>query len=106
MQAANAKITLQLRWRRRDRALGKVTPHYWMQSSAYLGLDFGKVPFGARLAEGAYIVVQIPETNKTVWDWSDWMYNPISGNIVNRTDSKQLVPYNYLVFSISRYEES
>jgi hypothetical protein len=71
----------------------------------HLGLDFSNIPTRARLAEGAYIAVQIPESLQTVWDWSEWVYNPTSGHIVSKTDSQQLIPYNYLVFSVSRYEE-
>ena len=70
----------------------------------YMGLDFSTIPTRARLAEGAYIAVQIPETLQTVWDWNEWIYNPTSGQVVNQADPKQLIPYNYLVFSVSRYE--
>jgi hypothetical protein len=71
----------------------------------YMGLNFGNILTRARLAEGSYLAVQIPETLETVWDWSDWLYNPNNGQGVNRIDPKQLIPYNYLVFSISRYED-
>jgi hypothetical protein len=70
----------------------------------YMGLDFGNIPTRARLAEGSYLAVQIPETFQTVWDWSEWVYNPTSGRVVNREDPTLLIPYNYVVFSISRYE--
>ncbi|MDZ7343211.1 MAG: hypothetical protein ONA90_01725 [candidate division KSB1 bacterium] len=70
----------------------------------HLGLDFSEIPTRARLAEGAYIAVQIPESLETVWDWSEWVYNPISGRIVHRDDANQMIPYNYLVLGISRYE--
>ena len=70
----------------------------------YMGLDFGNIPTRARLAEGSYLAVQIPETIQTVWDWSEWVYNPTSGRVVNRESPTLLIPYNYLVFSISRYE--
>jgi hypothetical protein len=70
----------------------------------YMGLDFTNIPTGARLAEGAYVAVQIPETLQTVWDWSEWAYNPNNGQVINKTDPKQLIPYNYIVFSVSRYE--
>jgi hypothetical protein len=71
----------------------------------YLGLDFSSVPTRARLCEGAYLAVQIPETFQSMWDWSDWVYNPSSGQVVSQVDRQQLIPYNYLVFSISRYHE-
>jgi hypothetical protein len=70
----------------------------------YMGLDFSSIATRARLAEGSYLAVQIPETLQTVWDWSDWIYNPSSGQIVNKAEPTQLIPYNYLVYSVSRYE--
>lgn len=70
----------------------------------YLGLDFSHIATRARLAEGSYLAVQIPETIQTVWDWSDWVYNPVNGRVVNKDDPARLIPYNYVVFSISRYE--
>ena len=72
----------------------------------YMGLDFSTIVMGARLAEGSYIAVQIPETFQTVWDWSEWVYNPANGRIANSENPTQLIPYNYLVFSVSRYEGS
>ncbi len=70
----------------------------------YMGLDFSPISTRARLAEGSYLAVQIPETVQTVWDWSQWVYNPVSGRVVNKDDGTRLIPYNYIVFSISRYE--
>jgi hypothetical protein len=70
----------------------------------YMGLDFSAISTRARLAEGSYLAVQIPETIQAVWDWSQWVYNPVSGRVVNKDDGRQLIPYNYIVFSISRYE--
>ena len=71
----------------------------------YLGLDFSAISTRARLAEGSYLAVQIPETLQTVWEWSEWVFNPASGQVVNRAEPTQLVPYNYLVFSVSRQNE-
>jgi hypothetical protein len=45
----------------------------------YLGLDFAGTSMGARLAEGDYIAVQIPETFQHIWRWEDWVYDPPSG---------------------------
>jgi len=71
----------------------------------FMGLDFSTIATRARLAEGSYIAVQIPEKLQTVWDWSEWAYNPNNGQIVNKADATQLIPYNYIVFGVSRYEE-
>ena len=53
---------------------------------------------------GSYVAVQIPETLQVVWRWDDWVFDPQNGRLVSRTDPTQLIPYNYLVFGISRSE--
>lgn len=68
----------------------------------YMGLDFSNVPARARLCEGSYIAVQVPESPQ--WDWSQWVYDCESGRITAREDRSQLIPYNYIVFSVSRYD--
>lgn len=70
----------------------------------YLGLDFTNIATRARLASGSYLAVQIPETLERVWDWDDWVYHSTSGQVVNKDDPAQLIPYNYLVFSVSQYD--
>ncbi|HUU16306.1 MAG TPA: hypothetical protein VMW72_04085 [Sedimentisphaerales bacterium] len=70
----------------------------------HVGLDFSNIPFRARLAEGSYVVVQIPEKSKTIWDWAEWVYDPHLSQIVKRRDHKQLIPYNYMVFGVSRHK--
>ena len=70
-----------------------------------LGLDFSDIPARARLAEGSYLAVQIPESFARVWDWSDWVYHPTSGQVVSKDDPAQLIPYNYVVLGVSRYTE-
>lgn len=72
----------------------------------YMGLDFSNNPLGARLAEGAFVAVQIPQTLDPIWNWNDWVYNPGSGQIVRRTELNYVLPYNYIVFGVSRYQES
>jgi hypothetical protein len=70
----------------------------------YLGLDFVGTAMGARLAQGDYIAVQIPESFARVWRWNDWVYDPSTGMIVSKNNPDELVPYNYLVFGVSRFE--
>lgn len=70
----------------------------------YMGLDFSAIAMRARLAEGSYIAVQVPEKLQTVWNWTDWVYSPANGQVVNKADATQMIPYNYIVFSVSRYE--
>ena len=69
-----------------------------------LSLDFGSNPIGVRLAEGEYLAIQTPEKQELVWDWDDWIYDRASGQVVNKANRRQLIPYNYLVFGISRYD--
>jgi hypothetical protein len=70
----------------------------------YLGLDFAGTGMGARLAQGDYIAVQLPESLRRVWRWDDWVFDPDSGLIVDRGDNDELIPYNYVVFGVSRYD--
>jgi hypothetical protein len=70
----------------------------------YMGLDFSAIAMRARLAEGSYIAVQVPEKLQTVWNWTDWVYSPANGQVVNKADATQMIPYNYIVFSVSRYD--
>jgi hypothetical protein len=69
----------------------------------YIGLDFSRIVTRARLAEGSYIAVQIPERITKVWEWSDWVYKASSGQVVNARAAGELIPYNYVVLSVSRY---
>lgn len=68
-----------------------------------MGLDFSYNATGARLAEGSYIAVQIPPGIH--WEWSEWVFNRRSGQVVKQTGKNELIPYNYLIFSIRRYKE-
>jgi hypothetical protein len=68
-----------------------------------LGLDFRTGPTGTRLAEGAYIAVQIPESVQTAWRWQNWVYDPTNGHIVNAANTTQLLPYNFFTIGISRH---
>lgn len=69
----------------------------------YLGLDFEDSAMGCRLAEGNYIAVQIPD--ETAIDWKRWVYKPDIGAIVHKADRYEMLPYNYVIFRVSRYEE-
>ena len=83
------------------RALAKRNRNVPVQDVA-MGLDFSAVAGRARLAEGAYIAAQIRDSLYSVWDWQDWVYDPLSGSIVARDDRRAALPYNYFVFGISR----
>jgi hypothetical protein len=72
----------------------------------FIGLDFSANAMGARLAEGDVIAVQIPETLVSVWDWSLWAYDRAQGRIVDRATRRTLIPYNYVAFSVTRYEDA
>jgi len=70
----------------------------------YMGLDFSNVSTRARLAEGSYLAVQVPEDEQPAWDWTLWKYSPANGSVVSATDPRQALPYNYVVFGVSRLE--
>ena len=71
----------------------------------YMGLDFDKGPGGARLAEGEYVAVQIPQTGTVIWKWDEWAFDPASGHIVQKSKPDTLIPYNYISFKVSRYTD-
>jgi hypothetical protein len=71
----------------------------------YMGLDFSNIPTRARLAEGSYLAVQIPEDEAPAWGWNAWRFDAKSGQVVCATDLQQALRYNYVVFGVSRYEE-
>jgi hypothetical protein len=70
-----------------------------------LGLDFGGSATGARLAEGSYLAVQIPAAAQLVWDWANWRLDAATGQVVNSAEPTRRLPYNYIVFSITKYQE-
>lgn len=72
----------------------------------HMGLDFTKVATGARLCQGSYVAVQIPQKELLVWDWKDWVFDPTRGFVVNKNDNKKLIPYNYVIIGVSKYEEN
>jgi hypothetical protein len=68
----------------------------------FLGLDFSAVMTRARIVQGSYIAVQIPDRIARVWDWNDWIYDGPSGQIVSCEDGRTLIPFNYVVLGVSR----
>ncbi len=70
-----------------------------------LGLDFSQITTRAPLAEGSYVAVQVPERDNIIWNWDEWIYQRTSGLIIKKNNAEKTLPHNYLVFSISRYEE-
>ena len=69
-----------------------------------MGLDFSNDPTGARLAEGSYLAVQIPQSEQLIWDWDEWQFDRSSGLVVNKENPSQLIPYNYIIFGVTKYE--
>lgn len=69
--------------------------------SAELGLDFTPGGTGARLAQGSYVLVQVP-TMATI-DWTQWVYLRNEGVIRSRIAPHGDIPYNYIVFRVTRY---
>lgn len=68
----------------------------------YLGLDTNDgAAFGARLAEGNYIVVQ---ARTDTFSWSDWQFDAKDRKIVSVNNPMKYLPYNYVCFRVSKYE--
>src|SRR5262245_58869283 len=67
-----------------------------------LGLDFSGNPARAALAEGTYVVVQGPGAAAQPWKWDAWLLLP-GGQLVARADQATLPPFNYLLFSLTRF---
>lgn len=66
----------------------------------FLGLDFSDISSRAKLAQGSYVVIQVPK-NET-WNWDKWEFNKAkNGQVINKVDSSEL-PLNYFIFSISK----
>jgi hypothetical protein len=69
-----------------------------------LGLDFATGATGMRLAEGTYVVVQVPHPNTLTW--SDWKYDVEHGTPVkvNLTvgEKQHVLHYNTLMFRVSK----
>jgi hypothetical protein len=71
----------------------------------YLGLDFSRQPARAALAEGTYVAIQVPATPQQPWKWEDWLFLP-GGQVVQKADRVTMPPYNYLLFTVTRYTGS
>jgi hypothetical protein len=70
--------------------------------SFVLGLDFAQGPYGAVLRTGAYVAVQVPAELQYAWDWDAWVYDPRVGEVVSRTGPATGLPYNHVVFTVTR----
>lgn len=67
----------------------------------YLGLDRTRSALGASLVAGNFIVAQVPRPAEI--DWSNYHFDPRTGTIVLKEDGARGLPYNYLVFRVTRY---
>ena len=67
----------------------------------YLGLDTKLAAAGGPLVTGNFIVAQVP--SPTEIDWSIYHYDPRIGTVVLKEDGKRGLPYNYLIFRVTRH---
>jgi hypothetical protein len=67
-----------------------------------LSLDFSGNPARAALAEGTYVVVQGPGDAGPPWKWGGWLLLP-GGQLVTRADQATLPPFDYLLFTLTRF---
>jgi hypothetical protein len=70
----------------------------------YMGLDFNSNHLGARLAQGDYVAVQVP--NHTAISWDQWTYDANIQTIRNKDDANMTLPFNYVIFNVSKDPES
>lgn len=68
----------------------------------FLGLDFSTGATGARLREGSYVAVQVPDAAK--WDWSGWVLNRANNQVVSKQDLSKSIPLNYIIFRIDKMQ--
>ena len=67
----------------------------------FVGLDFDEgAALGVRLREGSYIVVQAPLDG---FSWAEWVFEPDNARIVAKDDGKKLIPYNHVIFRVTRH---
>lgn len=72
----------------------------------YLGLGLSdENPTGARLRHGSYVAVQVPESDVQTWRWRDWKFDRDLGQISSANTWGALIPYNYMIFGITRFRE-
>lgn len=67
-----------------------------------IGLDFGASALKGKLAQGSYIIAQ---TGDDPFNWSDWEISSNNGTVVSKANPAKKLPYNYLVFSISKVND-
>lgn len=71
----------------------------------HLGLDLTPAAYGARLAQGTYIVVQVPDEDTIRWD--EWQYDPTRGGVVevaHPNRSLSTIPFNFTIFSVTEFK--
>jgi hypothetical protein len=67
-----------------------------------LGLDFSTGVTSPKLSQGSYISIQTENQN---WNWNEWKFYPESGQILSADGKKTPIPYNYVIFRISKIEQ-
>lgn len=70
----------------------------------YLGLDTTQSAAGAALAEGNFIVAQVP--SPAAVDWQEWVFDGQKGAVVRKEDGQEGLPYNYLIFRVTKHRGS
>ena len=68
------------------------------------GLDFSSSRVGGGLAEGTYIVVQIPQEVQREWSWEDWIVDPHLLRLTPKDNLSTPVDYNHMMFGVRSIE--
>jgi hypothetical protein len=69
------------------------------------GLDFSPTRVGGGLAEGTYVVAQIPRENQLEWSWDEWAVDPTLVRLVSRESRTTALDFNHLMFGVKRMED-
>lgn len=71
-----------------------------------LGLDFSDGVTAARLALGAYVVVQTDPDPDQPWDWSRFVWNSEATTLQLRDPADGKIDFNYMIFSVRKFSEA
>ena len=71
-----------------------------------LGLDFSdKTAAGARLRQGTYVAVQIPQQDARIWSWDAWRWSRRDGLVMDAPEGRRLLPYNSVIINVRAAED-
>lgn len=64
------------------------------------GLELKERQAAGGLAEGTYIVAQIPKALESEWSWDSWRFDPALGRLTSKLDGERTLDFNHLMIGI------